>query len=309
MLNELAVAPPSSSHVQWFAPFLQRSRAFQAAAVAGSIALFGVAGLGAAAATGGGPEPVREFFGLSSSTAHAELEGIVVSVEPGANTLQVSAGGGIHTVVVNSATRFSRGGDAITLADVAAGNAVEVRGQLQPDHSILAERIHIEDGDHGNNSGPGNAVDPTPDDGSNSDPGNGDDRDNDQDDDSNGPDNNDGRRDDDDEGDDDEGDDDDSGPSDGSGPGDDDDDDDDDGNDDASPGSGAGSGPDDDDDGDDDNSGPGSGNGGADDDDDDSRPGNDHGGDGDDEDDDSGPGSGSGDNDDDEDEDEEGDDD
>jgi hypothetical protein len=157
MLNEVATPPPA--HVQWFAPLLQRSRAFQAAAVAGSIALFGVAGLGAAAATGAGPEPVREFFGLSSSTAHAELEGVVVSVEPSANTLQVSAGGGIHTVIVNAATTFSRGGDAITLADVAAGDAVEVKGQLQPDHSILAVRIRIEDDTDADNGGPGNADD------------------------------------------------------------------------------------------------------------------------------------------------------
>ncbi len=43
---------------------LWKQPAFRAAAVAGGIALFGAAGVGASAATGTAPAPVREFFGI-----------------------------------------------------------------------------------------------------------------------------------------------------------------------------------------------------------------------------------------------------
>jgi hypothetical protein len=147
MLGQLAAAHPSAPRAGWFAVFLGRSRAFQAAAVAGGIALFSVAGIGAAAATGSAPEPVREFFGLSDSKVRIEFEGIVVSVEPSANSLDVSAGGAIRTVIVNDSTELSDGGDEIQVDDFTVGDVVEVKGSLQADGTVLASRVHLEDDD------------------------------------------------------------------------------------------------------------------------------------------------------------------
>jgi hypothetical protein len=146
MMNELASVPAPAGRLQWLAAFMQRPRAFQAAALAGSIALFGVAGIGAAAATGAGPEPVREFFGLADSRVRIEFDGVVVSVEPSSNTLDVSAGGTIRRVFVDASTELSSGGDAISIDDFASGDLVEVKGSLQADGTILASRVHLEDG-------------------------------------------------------------------------------------------------------------------------------------------------------------------
>jgi len=234
-----------------FKSFRGRPLAFQGAAVAGALVLFGALGLGASAATGNAPEPVREFLGISSnSTIRIELEGTIVTVEPSTSTLTVSANGDVRTVIVTGNTELSRGGDTIALGDLAAGQRVEVKGALQPDNSIIATRVHLEDGDDDGfpnvaPSTPG-ADAPTP--AGDDDDDHGDDRDDDFDDDRSGPDGgDDGHDDDSDDGTDDDGfDDDSSGPASG--------DDDDDAFDDDNSGPGAG----DDDDLDDDNSGPGS---------------------------------------------------
>jgi len=127
-----------------------RPLAFQGAAIGGALVLFGALGLGASAATGNAPEPVRDFLGISSSsTIRVELEGTIVSVEPSASTLTVSAGGDMRTVVVTGDTELSRSGNAIALTDLAAGQQVEVKGALQPDNSIVATRVQVEDGNGG----------------------------------------------------------------------------------------------------------------------------------------------------------------
>jgi len=246
-----------------FKSFRGRPLAFQGAAVAGALVLFGALGLGASAATGNAPEPVRELLGISSnSTIRIELEGTIVTVEPSTSTLTVSANGDVRTVIVTGNTELSRGGDAIALGDLTAGHRVEVNGALQPDNSIIATRVHLEDDD--NNGFPNVAPStpgadaPTPafddDDGDDRDDDRDDDRgDDDFDDDRSGPNggDDDGQ---DDDSDDDGFDDDSSGP--GSG------DDDDDAFDDDDSGHGGDDGADDsddDDDGDDDRSGPGGG--------------------------------------------------
>ncbi|MEX0750265.1 MAG: DUF5666 domain-containing protein [Dehalococcoidia bacterium] len=198
-----------------FNSFRGRPLAFQGIAVAAALVLFGALGLGASAATGNAPEPVREFLGIASdSTIRVELEGTIVTVEPSTSTLTISANGDIRTVIVTGSTELSRGGDPIALSDFVAGQRVEVKGSLQPDNSIVATRVHLEDGDDDerfptvapsmpgadaptaaptddrdddddddDNSGPGNADDDDGDhfDDDNSGPGNGDDDDDDGD--------------------------------------------------------------------------------------------------------------------------------
>jgi hypothetical protein len=126
--------------------FRGRPLAFQAAAAAGALVLFGALGLGASAATGNGPAPVREFFGISSSSAiRVEFLGTIVSIEPATNTLVVSANGDMRTVIVGDHTEITGSGQALTLDDLSAGQLVEVKGTLQSDNTIAATRLHLED--------------------------------------------------------------------------------------------------------------------------------------------------------------------
>lgn len=69
-----------------------------------------------------------------------EFDGTVESVTP--PTLKVSG----LTVLTNAETRIKRGGQAVTLADVKPGDEVEVEGMKQPDGSVLARRIKVENG-------------------------------------------------------------------------------------------------------------------------------------------------------------------
>jgi hypothetical protein len=129
-----------------FKSFRGRPLAFQAAAAAGALVLFGALGLGASAATGNGPAPVREFFGISSASAiRVEFTGTIVSIEPSTSTLVVSANGDMRTVVVTDGTEITRSGQALTLGDLAAGQLVEVKGTLEADNKIAATRLHLED--------------------------------------------------------------------------------------------------------------------------------------------------------------------
>lgn len=131
-----------------FRSFRGRPLAFQGLAAAGALVLFGALGLGASAATGTTPAPVRDLLRISSnSVIHVEFTGTVVSVEPAAGTLTVSANGDIRTVVVTAGTEVSDSGDPIVLDDIAAGQTVEVEGALQPDNSIVASKVHVEDDD------------------------------------------------------------------------------------------------------------------------------------------------------------------
>jgi hypothetical protein len=269
--------PAQRERPAWLASFMRRPAPFRAAALAGSVALFGALGVGAAAATGNTPEPVRELFRSSASTSlRVEFEGIITAIDPVARTINVDVAGDVRTVIVVDGTELSDSGDDIAFEAFAGGDLVEVKGALQPDDTIVASRVHREDDfddepdatrtpdndddepdatrtaghddDDGDddNSGPGNSDD------DNSGPGNSDDDDGHDDDDS-GPGNSD---------DDDGHDADDDGDSSGNGHDNDDDDGDDDNN--SGPGNGVDGDDDNDDsghgDGGDDNSGPDDGN-------------------------------------------------
>ena len=173
---------------------MRRPASLRTAAVAGSIALVGVLGIGAAAATGNAPEPVRQLFGASSSALRVEFEGVIVAIDANARTVDVDVAGDVRTVLVVDTTELSRGGDAILLEQFAVGDPVEVKGALQIDDTIIASRVHLEDDfaddddpvdtptvavDDDNNAGPGNGEQDDGDVEDNSGPGNGEEDDND----------------------------------------------------------------------------------------------------------------------------------
>lgn len=146
MLDQLEASAKPQVAGGWLGAFRRRPVAFQAAVLAGGIALFGALGVGAAAATGIAPEPVRELFRFSSSSQiRVEFNGVIAAIDADARTLDVAAGGDVRTVRVNASTELTSGGRGITLADFSPGDPVEVKGTLQSDDTILASRVHLED--------------------------------------------------------------------------------------------------------------------------------------------------------------------
>jgi hypothetical protein len=129
----------------WLGSFSRWPLAFRAVAVSGAVLALGAAGIGASAAAGNAPQPVRSLFGISSSSIRVEFDGTIETID--GSILTVATGADVRTVVVDGHTEITRGGDAIGLADLAPGDAVEVKGTLQPDNTILATRVRLEDDD------------------------------------------------------------------------------------------------------------------------------------------------------------------
>jgi len=69
-----------------------------------------------------------------------DFSGHIDSISPPA--LVVSG----RKVVTNSSTRIRRGDKTVTLADLKVGDKVEVEGASQPDGSVLANKIKVDDG-------------------------------------------------------------------------------------------------------------------------------------------------------------------
>lgn len=128
---------------QWFR---MRPPVARVAAVGAAAVMFGAVTMGAAAATGNAPQPVRSLFGVSDSVIRVEFTGTIVSID--GLTLTVDANGDLRTVVVSDSTRFGDDDDdARSIADFGAGDLVEVEGRLQPDNSVLASRVRFDDDD------------------------------------------------------------------------------------------------------------------------------------------------------------------
>ena len=125
--------------------FRKRPLVYQGLALLGGAALIGGVAAGASAA-GAGPEPVRQFFGFSSSSSiRVEFSGVVTSVDVAGGSLTVATGDDERLVLVDGNTELSDSGDLIALADIQPGDFVEVKGTLQVDNSILATRVHRDD--------------------------------------------------------------------------------------------------------------------------------------------------------------------
>ena len=107
--------------------FFRLKRLMLAGAVASSLVLGAVAV--------GGSEEVREVFAQEADT---ELDGVVETMpaEGLIGTWQVSG----RTVQVTEATRVDQ-----EMGSLAVGVPVEVEGAAQPDGSILASEIEVED--------------------------------------------------------------------------------------------------------------------------------------------------------------------
>jgi hypothetical protein len=72
------------------------------------------------------------------------VSGSVLSVDANAHSFVVSSGMTSVTVLTDGATMFKRRGGRASFSDVAVGSNVEVRGILQADGSVLAQKVTIE---------------------------------------------------------------------------------------------------------------------------------------------------------------------
>jgi hypothetical protein len=128
MTSQLAAErsrPAPAGVSAWLMRLRARPLAYQAAALAGGLALFAGLGFGATAATGTTPEPVRTFFGLSQESIRPlHFNGSVVSVSETALVIDTSDG---HRTVTIGATSVLRRGDArIAWSDLRVGERVDV---------------------------------------------------------------------------------------------------------------------------------------------------------------------------------------
>lgn len=164
MMAQLRAAPANGSGLgfrRFFMAFRTRPWIFKAASLSGAVLLFGVATLGAAAATGNTPQPVRSLFGLSSSSISVEFTGTVVSNDGTTLVVEINERAAAstatsdspatpvsvtdeRTVIIGTGTVLSRGDAAVSPADIVPGTVAEVKGSLQPDNTILASRIQVE---------------------------------------------------------------------------------------------------------------------------------------------------------------------
>lgn len=74
-----------------------------------------------------------------------EVSGTVSSVDSGAGTFVLDAGGGTSvTIATDGSTHYQKRGGSASFADVVAGAAVDVKGVLRPDGTILAHQVRVE---------------------------------------------------------------------------------------------------------------------------------------------------------------------
>lgn len=124
---------------RWLGTLRARPLAFQALAVVAAIAVFSSIGLGASAATGTAPEPVRDFLRMSSNRATVRVAGPLVSFQ--SSMLVVRTSDGERSVEVTSATTFRRGDQQIDGTSLSAGETVLVFASETNDGSLVAREV------------------------------------------------------------------------------------------------------------------------------------------------------------------------
>lgn len=125
-------ALPGFSNFQWIRPGM-----VQAASALGAIVLFAGALLGASAAGADITQPLRTLFG-----AESEVKAVGIIIELGADTIIVRTDTGNVVVTITDNTQITNDEkELIALNSLAVGQAVEIKGALQPDDTIRAFRV------------------------------------------------------------------------------------------------------------------------------------------------------------------------
>lgn len=125
----------------WLGTMRARPLAFQAVAVAGAVVLFAGLGIGASAATGTTPAPVRTLFRLpDDSPRSVRLNGAVLSASD--TTLVIDTPDGERTIALSSSTSLLRGSLPIAWSDLDSGDVVNVTGTDRDGH-IVAKLVSV----------------------------------------------------------------------------------------------------------------------------------------------------------------------
>ena len=112
----------------------------QAAVVLGAIILAGGAFIGASAAGADVSQPIRALF---SSDSQVKVEGVIVEVEPGSIVVQTNDGN-VALTLEDDVEIVGAANSPVSAEDLAVGQSIEVKGEQQPDGTILALRVKIE---------------------------------------------------------------------------------------------------------------------------------------------------------------------
>lgn len=138
-VRDEAERPQLPRAFRWLGSLRARPLAFQALAAVAAIVLFGAVGLGASAATGAAPEPVRDFLGISSSSATLRVTGSVVSIQ--SNMLVLRTANGDHPLEIDAATAITRGNEQIGVTGLLVGETVVATASHARDGSLIARDV------------------------------------------------------------------------------------------------------------------------------------------------------------------------
>jgi len=133
----------------WLGSLKARPLAYQMLAITGAALVFGGVTLGAAAATGSTPTPVRRILGISADSQHkVVLKGTIAALSNDALTLRVdgAAAMDLRTIALAPSTTFTRGARRIASGDLRIGDVVEVDAAQSGDR-IEARVVRARDDD------------------------------------------------------------------------------------------------------------------------------------------------------------------
>jgi hypothetical protein len=149
MSRMLAASRDAAEHYQpagvlaWLGSLRARPLAFQAIAAAIALAVLGSAGLGASAATGTTPEPIRTFFRLpDTSDSSVRAHGTVVSAS--ADALVIDDNSTQVAFLLDANTAVTRGGDHVNWSDLHAGESVDVRATRRANGDLAAHEVRAQ---------------------------------------------------------------------------------------------------------------------------------------------------------------------
>ena len=128
---------------RWLGTLRARPLAFQALAVVAAIAVFSSIGLGASAATGTAPEPVRNFLGISSNSMSVRMTGPIISLRGG--MLMIHTAAGDRSIEITSATTVRRGANQIDVTGLLNGETVLVTATEMRDGTLVARDVRAAD--------------------------------------------------------------------------------------------------------------------------------------------------------------------
>ena len=139
---------PRNFLLVWLGSLKARPLAYQALAITGAAIVFGGVSLGAAAATGSTPAPVRRILRISADSQHKlTLKGTIASLSADTLTLRTDGSNAldVRTVALTALTTFSRGEQRIARADLRVGDAVEIDAMQNGSDNIEATSVRAHD--------------------------------------------------------------------------------------------------------------------------------------------------------------------